>query len=55
MKNKIVSLILFLCHVASLAAQTAQRSTIYDEDWGMNLWHLTKMMQDKKGFMWFST
>ena len=55
MKNKIVSLILFLCHVASLAAQTAQRSTIYDENWGMNLWHLTKMMQDKKGFMWFST
>ena len=27
----------------------------YDDMNGMTQWHVTKMLQDKQGFMWFST
>ncbi len=36
-------------------AQTVSHTTRYDEQWGMAQWHITKMLQDRKGFMWFST
>lgn len=29
--------------------------TKYDEDAGMSQWHVTQMLQDKNGMMWFST
>lgn len=30
-------------------------STHYDDHNGMSQWHLTKILQDSRGFMWFST
>lgn len=55
-----------LCRVALLtlllfaifrqtAAQPVCTVTRYNEDAGMSQWHITQMLQDKNGMMWFST
>lgn len=54
---KRIYLLLCLLGVAfvSLLAQKSSRTVVYDENHGMNLWHITKMLQDKKGFVWISS
>ena len=44
-----------LYFIATAIAQPNNHVTRYDEQWGMEQWHITKMLQDKRGFMWFST
>lgn len=56
MVKKGFTVILFLVvSVASWAADTSYSCTHYDDHSGMSQWHVTKMLQDKRGFMWFST
>lgn len=51
----ILSFCLWLALPLALLAQPANQTTRYDEQWGMSQWHITKMLQDHKGFMWLST
>lgn len=39
----------------SIKAQPTYRHTYYDDHNGMSHWHLTRMVQDSRGFMWFSS
>lgn len=36
-------------------ARGANCRVVYDSEHGMNLWHITKMLQDRHGFMWISS
>lgn len=38
-----------------LCAQDAKKMVVYDEKQGMNQWHITKMLQDRMGFIWISS
>lgn len=38
-----------------LYAQPVCTVTAYNEETGMSQWHITQMLQDKSGMMWFST
>ncbi len=53
-KQAFSTLFIYMC-AALTFAQTVSHTTRYDEQWGMAQWHITKMLQDRKGFMWFST
>ncbi len=60
-------IILFICVLAVPLALLAEKisdvkkseknyiHTHYDDHNGMSQWHLTKVLQDARGFMWFST
>lgn len=41
--------------LSAMAAEKGYRRNHYDDHNGMSQWHVTKMLQDKQGFMWFST
>lgn len=41
--------------VCPVAAQPVCTVTKYNEDTGMSQWHVTQMLQDKNGLIWFST
>lgn len=54
--KKIFILIYFcLCCYGILCAQDAKKMVVYDENKGMNQWHITKMLQDRMGFIWISS
>lgn len=38
-----------------LCAQDAKKMVVYDEKQSMNQWHITKMLQDRMGFIWISS
>lgn len=53
---KVIFLLLaFQLICSSLYASQTIRKVVYSENQGMNLWHITKMLQDKTGFMWISS
>lgn len=56
MLTKTIHLLTFLLlwHT-SLCADPNWRFTHYDDHNGMSQWHLTRVLQDKQGFMWFAT
>lgn len=39
----------------AIKAEDTYRRIYYDDHSGMSQWHVTKILQDKRGFMWFST
>lgn len=39
----------------SCLAATTYRVTHYDDHNGMSQWHLTRILQDRRGFLWFAT
>lgn len=53
--KKIFLLLAFHLICYSLWASQTTRKVVYSESQGMNLWHITKMLQDKTGFMWISS
>ncbi len=55
--NRISSLfsLLVLFAVSIGAEKTIYDFKHYDDHNGMSQWHVTKMLQDRQGFMWFST
>lgn len=53
--KKIFLLLAFHMICYSLWASQTTRKVVYSESHGMNLWHITKMLQDKTGFMWISS
>lgn len=44
-----------LLALSATAVENGFRRNHYDDHNGMSQWHVTKMLQDKQGFMWFST
>lgn len=54
MKRILLFLVFHLICSCLWASQTT-RKVVYSESQGMNLWHITKMLQDKTGFMWISS
>lgn len=48
-------LLVFHLICSNLYASQTTRKVVYSENQGMNLWHITKMLQDKTGFMWISS
>jgi AraC-like DNA-binding protein/ligand-binding sensor domain-containing protein len=51
----IIVLLISLCLSIIVEAEETYRHVHYDDHSGMSQWHVTKMLQDKRGFMWFST
>lgn len=49
------SLAIIIFCVLPLSAQNHFNETFYDEDSGLSQWHVTQMLQDHNGMMWFST
>lgn len=47
-------ILLLLCSLPS-CSEPNWRFTHYDDHNGMSQWHLTRILQDKQGFMWFAT
>ena len=47
--------ILFAVTVPAMSSDYIYKYQHYDDMNGMTQWHVTKMLQDKQGFMWFST
>ncbi len=41
--------------MVACVARGANSRVVYDNEHGMNLWHITKMLQDRHGFMWISS
>ena len=55
-QNLLLLLCMQLCFMLTLQAQQHTYTGVhYDDHSGMSQWHVTKMLQDKRGFMWFST
>ncbi len=54
MKN-ILLFAAFLCQAVAVCGQPVCTVTRYDEDTGMAQWHVTQIVQDKNGMIWFST
>src|SRR5574344_403080 len=54
MKN-VNLIILFLLSCIFAIAQPTCHVTQYDENNGLSQWHVTQMLQDRRGMMWFST
>ena len=55
-----ICLSLFIVNILSakafaLADNVKWHITHYDDHNGLSQWHVTKMLQDKRGYMWFST
>ena len=55
MKKILILIYLCLCSYGILCAQDARKTVVYDEKQGMNQWHITKMLQDRLGFIWISS
>ena len=45
---------LLVCRL-TLSSQPVSRVTCYDEEDGLPHWHVTQLLQDPQGFMWFAT
>ncbi len=41
--------------VRATAHRTVESVVAYGEEHGMNLWHITKVLQDRRGFIWISS
>ncbi len=48
-------ILIFFLIVAFSASGSNYNTTFYDEDSGLSQWHVTQMLQDKNGMMWFAT
>lgn len=46
--------LIFILVSSSLKSQS-YHTTFYDEESGLSQWHVTQMLQDHRGMMWFST
>lgn len=55
MMKHITIFFIFIFHCMLCAAKPICNITHYDENNGMAQWHVTQILQDKKGMMWFST
>lgn len=52
MRHLLTILLTFLYTLTTMAASIV---THYDDHNGMSQWHITKILQDKRGFMWFAS
>ena len=55
MQKKLLTIILWLCSWQTWASESMCRVTHFDEFAGMAQWHVTQIVQDHNGMMWFST
>lgn len=55
MKRAFLLLYILTITIVGFGADKASRTVVYDENHGMNLWHITKMLQDARGFIWISS
>lgn len=53
--KQLLSLLIFIIICSSLLANKVSHRTVYDGKRGMNLWHITKVLQDQTGFIWISS
>lgn len=54
MRSIVFMFLLLTWHLCSFC-QSVCTITRYDEETGMSQWHVTQMLQDRNGMMWFST
>lgn len=55
MKEKVIFIFFSLLSCVILCAQTVSKTVVYGANKGMNQWHITKMLQDRIGFIWISS
>ena len=55
MRKRLTTIILMLCPLWMWANESVCHVTHFDEFAGMAQWHVTQIVQDKNGMMWFST
>lgn len=52
---KLFTILMLLTSWLPLFGQSVSRVTCYDEEDGLPHWHVTQLLQDSLGFMWFAT